>query len=141
MPETQPALVDPPGNIGGEPASAISLRNLAVRGTVWTIVGFGSSQVLRLAFNLILTRLLFPELFGLMALVWAILYGITLFCDIGIGPAVVRDPHGDTPVFLNTAWTLQILRGFGFALLCLLLAYPAAFFYGDARLRWVLPMI
>ncbi|MFG0298526.1 MAG: polysaccharide biosynthesis protein, partial [Phycisphaerales bacterium JB047] len=44
------------------------LRARALRGSGWTLGGFGASQVLRLVSNLILTRLLFPEAFGLMSL-------------------------------------------------------------------------
>jgi len=46
-----------------------SVKQLAVRGAVWTIASYGLSQVLRLGSNLILTRLLVPEMFGLMSLV------------------------------------------------------------------------
>ncbi|MEZ5458839.1 MAG: hypothetical protein R3E65_05885 [Steroidobacteraceae bacterium] len=44
------------------------LRTPAGQGTMWTMVVFGGSQVLRLTSTLTLTRLLFPEAFGLMAL-------------------------------------------------------------------------
>jgi O-antigen/teichoic acid export membrane protein len=117
-----------------EQGGAMSLRRLAVRGTIWTILGFGFSQTLRLGFNLIVTRMLYPELFGLLALVNTFAAGLAQFCDVGIEPAVVRDPHGAEPDFLNTAWTLQILRGIVIAALCVALAWPMAAFYGDRRL-------
>ena len=40
-----------------------------MRSAALTVFGFGASQALRLASNLILTRLLFPEAFGVMVLV------------------------------------------------------------------------
>src|ERR1700722_277242 len=92
-----------------------SLKGLAIRGAIWTLLGFGTRQVLRLGFNLIVTRLLYPELFGLLSLVYTVVTGLTLFCDLGIAPAVVRDPRGDEAAFLNTAWTMQIVRGIGIA--------------------------
>src|SRR5688572_4183028 len=46
-----------------------SLRSRTIRGSAWTMGGYGAGQVLRFASNLILTRLLAPEMFGLMALV------------------------------------------------------------------------
>jgi O-antigen/teichoic acid export membrane protein len=141
MPEPQLITTNPPPTGSGDVTPLVSLRTLAVRGTLWTILGFGSSQVLRLAFNLVLARLLVPEFFGLMALVWTIATGVNLFFDLGVSPAVVRDPRGDTPEFLNTAWALQIVRGVGLALLCFLLAPLMAAFYGDPRLRWILPLI
>ncbi len=141
MPEPQLTTTDPTGTGTGNVTPFVSLRTLAFRGTLWTIIGFGSSQIFRLAFNLILARLLVPEFFGLMALVWTIATGVNLFCDLGVGPAVVRDPRGDRPEFLNTAWTLQIIRGFGIASFFVLLAPLLTTFYGDQRLRWILPLI
>jgi O-antigen/teichoic acid export membrane protein len=118
-----------------------SLKRLAIHGTIWTAVSFGISQILRLGFNLVVTRLLYPELFGLMAVVYTLVNGLTLFCDLGIEPAVVRDPRGAEPAFLHTAWTLQIVRGLGLACFSLLLAWPAAAFYKDSRLLWLLPVV
>ena len=68
--------------------SSTSLKKQAVRGTIWTVVGYGSSQALRFGGNLILTRLLVPELFGLMALVQVFIRGLTLFSSISLFEAV-----------------------------------------------------
>lgn len=121
--------------------SSTSLKKQAVRGTIWTIIGYGSSQVLRFGSNLILTRLLVPELFGLMALVQIFIMGLTLFSDIGINPSIIRSDRGDDPVFLNTAWTLQIIRGFGLWFACLILARPVANFYNEPKLLWLIPIV
>ncbi len=129
----------PPVAASGETTG--SLKRLAFRGAIWTMLGFGTSHVLRLGFNLIITRLLYPELFGLMSLVSTVVMGLTLLCDVGIAPAVVRDPRGGERVFLNTAWTMQIIRGIGIGAACLLLAWPVSWFYGDRRLLWIVPVI
>lgn len=121
--------------------SSNSLKRQAIRGTIWTIFGYGSSQVLRFGSNLILTRLLIPELFGLMALVQIFIQGLSLFSDIGIVPSIIRSERGDNPVFLNTAWTLQVLRGFGLWLGCLIIAYPAASYYEESKLVWLIPLV
>lgn len=89
-----------------------------------------AGQGLRLASNLILTRLLFPEAFGLMALVNVLLQGLAMFSDIGVRPAIVQHKDGDTDAFLNTAWTIQIIRGFGLYVVVLALAWPAALWFG-----------
>jgi O-antigen/teichoic acid export membrane protein len=118
-----------------------SLKKLAIRGTLWTLFSYGTSNVLRLISNLILTRLLFPELFGLMALVNTIIIGLNLFSDIGFGPNIVQNKRGDDPNFLNTAWTLQIIRASIIWLFCCLLAFPLAQFYGRSELLWLLPIL
>jgi O-antigen/teichoic acid export membrane protein len=121
--------------------SSATLQKQAINGTVWTIVGYGISQSLRLVSNLILTRLLVPELFGLMALVNVFITGLALFSDIGIRPSIIQNKRGDEPVFLNTAWTIQIIRGFGVWLGCIAIAFPIARFYEDPRLMWLIPIV
>jgi O-antigen/teichoic acid export membrane protein len=118
-----------------------SLKSLAVRGTVWTLIGYGVSQGLRFASNLILTRLLFPDLFGLMALINTFIMGLHLFSDLGIGPSIIQNSRGDDPKFLNTAWTLQIIRGLGLWLCCWVIAWPLASIYHNADLLWLIPVI
>ncbi|MDJ0649134.1 MAG: oligosaccharide flippase family protein, partial [Xenococcaceae cyanobacterium MO_188.B19] len=121
--------------------SSTSLKQQAIRGTVWTILGYGSSQVLRFGSNLILTRLLVPELFGLMALVQVFIRGLSLFSDIGIRPSIIRSDRGNDPIFLNTAWTIQVIRGFGLWVGCLIIAIPVANYYEDSRLAWLIPIV
>jgi O-antigen/teichoic acid export membrane protein len=121
--------------------SSLTLKKLAIRGTVWTLIGYGFSQCLRLGANLCLTRLLAPEMFGLMALVNVFILGLILFSDIGIAPSIIQHKRGDEPDFLNSAWTLQIIRGFLLWLCCLLLSFPVAQFYGEPKLTWLIPIV
>ena len=111
-----------------------------LRSASWLMIGYGGSQALRLASNLILTRILFPEAFGLMALVSVVTVGLSLFSDVGIGPSIAQNTRGDDPGFLNTAWTIQVVRGFGLWVLTALLAWPAAQFYGAPELLIYLPI-
>src|ERR687885_208624 len=113
-----------------------SLKNQALRGTVWTIAGYGASQVLRLGSNIILTRLLLPEFFGLMNLVNVFIIGLHLFSDVGLGPSVVQNKRGDDPDFLNTAWTIQVGRGIILWICSLILAWPVSQFYNEPQLLW-----
>jgi O-antigen/teichoic acid export membrane protein len=118
-----------------------SVKKLAIRGAVWTIASYGASQVLRLGSNLVLTRLLEPRLFGLMALVYVFITGLHLFSDIGIGMSVIQNKRGDDPAFLNTAWTIQVLRGFALWFFSLLLAWPVAQFYQEPQLLLLIPVV
>ncbi|MCO5762396.1 MAG: polysaccharide biosynthesis protein [Gammaproteobacteria bacterium] len=104
-------------------------HQLAVRGAFWTLTGYGLSQILRLGSNLVLAWLLFPEAFGLMALVTVFLQGLQMTSDIGLGPSIIQNKQGTDPVFLRTAWTLQILRGLLLWLIAWLLAQPVADFF------------
>lgn len=110
----------------------------AARGSALMVVNFAGQNIIRLASNLILTRLLFPEAFGLMALVSVVLQGLALFSDFGFRDSVVQDERGEETDFLNTTWTMQILRGLVLGLLAALLAYPTASFYGEPLLGDIL---
>ncbi|MBD2544191.1 oligosaccharide flippase family protein [Planktothricoides raciborskii] len=137
MPETEPQ--NQPKQ--AETQQGRSLKKKAIRGAAWTLFGYGGSQSLRLVSNLILTRLLVPEVFGLMALVQTFQTGLTLFSDIGIRPSIIQNKRGDDPTFLNTAWTLQVIRGFWIWFGCTLVAWPVSRFYDDTRFLWLLPIV
>jgi len=111
-----------------------------LRSTSWVLMGYGGTQVIRLASNLILTRILFPEAFGLMTLVTVITVGLMMFSDVGIGPSISQSKRGDDPDFLNTAWTIQVFRGCGLWLVTLVLAVPIANFYDQPDLVTYLPI-
>ncbi|MBD2778372.1 oligosaccharide flippase family protein [Iningainema tapete] len=117
-----------------------SLKKRAIRGAIWTIGGFGFIQIVRFGSNLVLTRLLQPEYFGLMALVTTLRVGLELFSDIGIAQNIINSKRGDETTFLNTAWSLQAIRGVIIWIACVLLAFPAAKFYNDERLLLLIPI-
>lgn len=116
------------------------LKARAAKSTFWTIGGMATSQFLRLASNLVLTRLLFPEAFGLMALVQIFITGLAMFSDIGTRTSIIQNDRSNEPGFLNTAWTLQVLRGFILWLFACAIALPVASFYDDPRLAQLLPV-
>lgn len=118
-----------------------SLKKLVIRGTLWTLIGYGGSQGLRFGGNLILTRLLYPELFGLMALTNIFIIGLQLFSDLGTSWSVVQNKRGDDPVFLNTAWTVDVIRGFVLWFGCLVIAWPIATLYQHPELLWLIPIV
>lgn len=110
------------------------------RSTSWILLGYGGSQGLRLASNLILTRLLFPEAFGIMALVSLVTVGLMLFSDVGISPSIAQSKRGDDPDFLNTAWSIQVIRGVVLWGIATALALPFAAFYDTPELATYLPV-
>ncbi len=117
------------------------LESRALRATLWTVVSYGAAQSLRVVNSLVLTRLLVPSAFGQMTLVTTVIVGITLLSDIGLGPSIIQSARGDDPRFLNTAWTLQVIRGTVMWMVALLLSWPAARFYHDPTLLKVLPVL
>jgi O-antigen/teichoic acid export membrane protein len=128
------------GRLGIGRAAEVSLRAQSMRGSIITLLAFGSRQAIHFVSNLVLAWMLFPSAFGLMALVQVILASLKMFSDVGIGPSIIQHRRGDDPVFLNTAWTAQALRGVVLWAGASALAWPAARLYGVPELALVLPV-
>ncbi len=111
-----------------------SNKRIALEASFFTLFGFGSSQVIRLVNNLILTRLLVPEYFGIVSIANVFIVGINLFSDIGLGPSIIRSDKTDDEEFINTVWTIQIIRGVILTVISILIAVPVAKFYNEPKL-------
>lgn len=110
-----------------------SLKSRMLKAAGWLIGGNIMSQALRLVSNLILTRLLLPEAFGLVAAVNTMYFALVMFSDLGIWQSVVRSKQGESPLFLGTAWMVQLLRG---VLLCVVVLLIAITLHLGARAGW-----
>lgn len=117
-----------------------SIAASAIRASIWVVAGYGSGQLLRFVGNVILARLLFPDVFGLASLVFVFLTGLQMFSDVGSGPAIVQSARGDDPGFLNTAWTISCVRGVVLWGGACVLAHPLASFYGQPLLAQIMPV-
>ncbi|POA82435.1 polysaccharide biosynthesis protein [Pseudomonas sp. FW305-E2] len=106
-------------------SAAASLRKRALRAGSWNLVSQVASQVMRLGGNLIMARLLLPEMFGVMVIATTVSILLHLLSDVGLRQNIIQSHRGDDPDFLNTAWTVQIIRGFLLFALTLLLALGA----------------
>ena len=95
----------------------------------WTVGAFGGTFALKLVSTLVLSRLLAPQVFGIVVIVNTVRVGVELLSDIGIEQNIVRHPDGLTPQFFNTAWTLQMLRGLVLASIFAALSPLLASFY------------
>ncbi len=112
----------------------------ALRGSMLTAGSYAFGQALRLGSNLILTRLLYPEAFGLMALLNVVLIGLAMFSDVGVGPAISQSPRGDEPAFLDTAFSINVARGAILWGMTCLLAWPMSVLYGVPEFAYLLPV-
>lgn len=115
------------------PDDPAPLRSRLLRAAGWLVGGNLSSQLLRLLGNLVLTRLLLPEAFGLVAAVNTLYFALVMFSDLGVWQSVVKSPRGLRPGFLGTAWSVQLLRAVLLAAAVLLIA--AGFHFGSAQFQ------
>ena len=118
-----------------------ALETKALHAAFWSILEYGSGTGLRMISSLVLTRLLLPAYFGEMILLTTMIAGINLLSDIGLVPSVIQSPRGDDPLFLNTAFSLQAIRGVALWIIALILSWPIAIFYHDPPLKTLLPVL
>ncbi|MBZ0262563.1 MAG: oligosaccharide flippase family protein [Hyphomicrobiales bacterium] len=95
----------------------VGLRARIVNAGLWTVTGHVVETLIRLGTSLVMTRLLVPGDFGLMALALTIPTSLALLSDLGIHSNVIRKSGRLGSDFLRTAWTLQVARGI---LLCVI---------------------
>jgi len=126
-----------------------SLGRRSIFAALWAGGGHTLGQILRLAGNLVLTRFLMPEAFGIMSVISALMMALYLLSDIGTGVSIVQSKRGAEKDFLNTAWTLQVIRGMALWLVGISVSLVIAFgqkshwfsagtVYADPRLQSLL---
>jgi O-antigen/teichoic acid export membrane protein len=118
----------------------MKLRGSLIRGVGWTVGAYGVMQLARFAANLALTRILAPELFGIMVLVNSLRTGVDLLLDVGVGQNIIQNKFAEDPDFYNTAWTLQIIRGCAVWIVFCALSIPLARIYQAPILASILPV-
>ncbi|MBI0477233.1 hypothetical protein D9601_17940 [Sphingomonas sp. MA1305] len=116
-------------------------RIAALQQVGWVTGSYAFSQVMRLATNVVLAKLLAPQLFGIMLIINTLRTGLELLSDIGISHNIISNPRGDEPTFFNTAFTLQVIRGFVLGLLALVFAGPVVRIYDRPELTVLVPLM
>jgi O-antigen/teichoic acid export membrane protein len=112
----------------GPPANN-TLKQAALRSSMWTLTAFVLAQFIRFGSVLALQWFLLPDDFGVVNTVGFFIVLLAALSDVGIEQAVIQNKRGDDRVFLDTAWTVHVLRGaFLFVGACAM-AYPAYLFY------------
>ena len=120
----------PPDHVPPTP----SLRRRTIFAGSWSLAALLTAQATRLGGNLIMARLLMPEMFGIMLIATTVSVVLTLLSDIGLRQNIIQSKRGNDPLFLNTAWTVQILRGFALFVFSLLIAALA--WYAQTTNLW-----
>ena len=111
-----------------------SLKWKTAQGFIVVLFGDAYLNALRLIGNLVMTRLLYPEAFGLMLIVNLVFTAVHMLSDAGIKQAIIVHGHDKGAEFLNTAWTLLCIRGVALCLITCLLAWPISAWYQEPAL-------
>jgi O-antigen/teichoic acid export membrane protein len=126
-------------------------KQRVIKAGIWIFSGHVTAHIIRLVSNLIMTRLLVPEMFGLMSIVSVLMVGLTLFSDLGLRQSIIQSKNGQDEAFLNTVWSLQVLRGFvlwgisalfavGIYVFQVLSWMPHATVYAEPLLPYIIPI-
>jgi O-antigen/teichoic acid export membrane protein len=121
-------------------SSKQGLFGRALQGSAVISMAYAASSALRLASNLVLARMLFPDAFGLMALVTVVMTGLQMLSDVGTNLSIAHHARGDDPRFLDTAYSINVARGVILWLAACALAYPISRFYDAPQLVQLLPV-
>jgi O-antigen/teichoic acid export membrane protein len=98
----------------------------ALRDTNVVVGSVIATNLLRAISSIILTRLLMPEVFGILGVLGSVAFTAAMISDLGFQAFVVRHPDGDKPRFLDTVWTIALARAAFLTLLLVALSEPIA---------------
>jgi len=118
-----------------------NLKSMVFRGGAWLATGSVSEQAARFARNMILARLLAPSAFGTMAIVASASSALQAFTDIGAREALIQNPKGSEPQYVNAAWWMAFGRALCTYTLVFLAAPFVARFYGNPELSALLRVV
>jgi O-antigen/teichoic acid export membrane protein len=107
---------------------------LALRDTNVVIASVITTNLLRAVSSVILTRLLVPEVFGIAGVIASVSFTVALVSDLGFQAFVVRHQDGDRSRFLDTIWTVGLIRSVLLTVLLIALATPIANTIGKPEL-------
>ena len=106
----------------------------ALRDTNVVVASVIFNNLLRALSSVILTRLLVPEVFGIAGLIGALAFTLSLMSDLGFQAFVVRHQDGDKARFLDTVWTVALIRSALLTLLLIAMSGPIAVMIGSPEL-------
>lgn len=113
----------------------MKLHLRGMRGELFTATySFAAIGLIKFGSSVITTRILYPEAYGIVSMIAAIAFVLDMMSDLGAMTLMVRHEKAEEPAYINTAWTLRLIRGCINATLLLLLAPWLADFYGAPEL-------
>lgn len=113
------------------------------KGVAWTALATGGRQLVNLAVQLLLARLLVPEHFGLVGMAVVFTAFMDVISELGVSSAIVQKREGELRrEHMDAAfWTGVVASAGAVALACTALGAGAAWFYGEPVLWGVVAVI
>jgi len=117
------------------------LTERTTKSGIWAAVTNIADRGLQLLMVVILARMLSPTDFGLLGIALLTLTAFKRFSKLGFDEALIQQASDDVDSYLNTYWSLEILRGAVLAGILLLVAPYVAAFFSEPRATPILRVI
>lgn len=118
-----------------------STAEQAVQSGIWVAAINVADRILQLLKIVILARLLSPGAFGLLGIALLTIAALRQFSKLGFDKALIQHEDDDVDAYLNTAWVMKIIRGFGIAVVAFLVAPYLAMFFGEPQAKPIIRIV
>ena len=122
------------------PQAITGLRARVVRGGFWVFALRITTRLFGLVRTIILARLLAPADFGLFGIALLAMSALQTFSQTGFGAALIQKKE-DIKLYLDTAWTVQVIRGAVLGLIAFAIAPYVANFFDTPAAKPILQVI
>jgi O-antigen/teichoic acid export membrane protein len=113
-------------------------------GLSWIVSSSLIGELTRFVRSLVLARILVPEDFGLYGMALTIVAALSALTTLGLERTIVAgkfETRSKLEAHLNTVWSAELIRCFTITLLVAASAIPMARFYGQAQLKFIIPVL
>lgn len=110
-----------------------SVKNQLVSGVLYISLTKYSGIIVSLIISAILSRILIPKDFGIVAIATVLVQFLSIFSDLGVGPAIIQSKNLDKED-LSSIFTFTFWIGMFLCLLLLLLSSAIGSFYDSSEL-------
>ena len=110
------------------------IKIVNLRGDLFaTGASFAGQTVLKFCSSLVLTRILTPGDYGTITILMSVVFVLVMLSDLGYSVCIVRSTRGEDQAYLNTAWTIRIVRAiFNATVLAVLAPFIAALYHAPS---------
>ncbi len=117
-----------------------SLKTKMISGAIWMVGMRWSIRLIGLISTVILARMLVPADFGIVAMSMILILFVEVITEMRIEMIIIREKNIDDD-FLNTAWTINIIRGIIVTLILITTAPLVSGYFSEPKLTNVIYLL
>ena len=113
-------------------------------GIGWNVSSSLAGQFIGFVRSVTLARILAPEDFGLFTMALTIVFAANALTTIGLDRTIIAnkfETRDELKLHLDTVWSTEFIRSLFVTLLVSVSAFPTARFYGQAQLKFIIPVL